>query len=411
MIRFYKRKNTLHVSYYEDDQRIRKSTGITVDGWNQKKQMAFGDNADSINERLSEIRYEVSNKKTLDKIYLMDVSGEYCNEKYSAFGERLAERTRIGRRTVHNHLAKFEEDTGMSLNIGYCNKYNSIEKHKKMEVINDYAYELKEYFSSVSKSTLSQYMKYVCSVLNFGKKKYDVEIDQDIFKVKQPTYDVDVLGVEDFKTFIEKSYESYKDKGAFVCLLTAMTGARISEILSWTHRNNIVDGNIVYLPLKNKKHQRGSITIPIDQQLQQVIDYHRKNNKKNDYVFYGYAYSMTRLYFKSFCDTLDFMSTEKTKIRLDANDNVIQDRKPLKDIITIHKIRGSFISNMAMSGVSHETVKYFSGHKQDSRSFARYVGVDKTHAKDSYNNFANKVSNSNNFSTLSVDDKERYTSY
>ena len=64
-----------------------------------------------------------------------------------------------------------------------------------------------------------------------------------------------------------------------------------------------------------------------------------------------------------------------------------------------------------MSGVSHETVKYFSGHKQDSRSFARYVGVDKTHAKDSYNNFANKVSNSNNFSTLSVDDKERYTSY
>ena len=103
MIRFYKRKNTLHVSYYEDDQRIRKSTGITVDGWNQKKQMAFGDNADSINERLSEIRYEVSNKKTLDKIYLMDVSGEYCNEKYSAFGERLAERTRIGRRTVHNH--------------------------------------------------------------------------------------------------------------------------------------------------------------------------------------------------------------------------------------------------------------------------------------------------------------------
>ena len=177
MIRFYKRKNTLHVSYYEDDQRIRKSTGITVDGWNQKKQMAFGDNADSINERLSEIRYEVSNKKTLDKIYLMDVSGEYCNEKYSTFGERLAERTRIGRRTVHNHLVKFEEDTGMSLNIGYCNKYNSIEKHKKMEVINDYAYELKEYFSNVSKSTLSQYMKYVCSVLNFGKKKYDVEID------------------------------------------------------------------------------------------------------------------------------------------------------------------------------------------------------------------------------------------
>ena len=406
MIRFYNLNNIVQVSYYVNGVRKRKSTGVRVQGWNQKKQQAIGEGSDYANDRLQEIKYELSGGTTIKKIMFLDVSEEFSNQKYSLFGERLAKRTSIGRQTVHNHLARFEEETKCSLDIGYCNKYNEIERNIKINLCSSYAQELKEFFQDKSKSTLSQYMKYVCSVFNYAKKKYDIEIDHDSFKVKQPSYGVDVLSVEDFKTFVDVSFDNYKDKGALVCLLTAFTGARISEILSWTYSNNIVDGSLVYLPLKNKKYQKDSITIPLESKLLDVLKYHQEQNTNNDYILYGYSYENARLLFKAFIETLDFMSKSKSKIRLDAQDNVVQESKQLKDIITIHKIRGSFISNMAMMGVSHETIKYFSGHKQDSRSFARYVGVDKEHAKNSYNNFTKNISISSKITTLSSNGKE-----
>ena len=55
MIRFYNLNNIVQVSYYVNGVRKRKSTGVRVQGWNQKKQQAIGEGSDYANDRLQEI--------------------------------------------------------------------------------------------------------------------------------------------------------------------------------------------------------------------------------------------------------------------------------------------------------------------------------------------------------------------
>ena len=79
MIRFYNLNNIVQVSYYVNGVRKRKSTGVRVKGWNQKKQQAIGEGSDYANDRLQEIKYELSGGTTIKKIMLLDVSEEFSN--------------------------------------------------------------------------------------------------------------------------------------------------------------------------------------------------------------------------------------------------------------------------------------------------------------------------------------------
>ena len=56
------------------------------------------------------------------------------------------------------------------------------------------------------------------------------EIDHDSFKVKQPSYGVDVLSVEDFKTFVGISFDNYKIK-VLVCLHTSLQVQGLGDIV------------------------------------------------------------------------------------------------------------------------------------------------------------------------------------
>ena len=408
-IKFYERSGIVHVSYYQGGKRVRKTTQILVDGWDKDKQKATGFNSEITNERLDQIKNSIQELTGERNVIFSVVSEEYANKTYSSNGERLAERTLINKRTCHNHIMKFEEETNMSLDITFCNRFNNIDKPIKRNVCEKYAQKLKEYFGNKSKSTLSQYMGYVKSVLLYAKDKYDIEVNTKMFSVKPPSYDVEFLDQQRFTSLVNSSYENKENVGAYACLLACFTGARIGEILSWTYKDNVrLENNkpiLVYVPLKNKKHQDGVIKIPINENLYSVIEYHKDNNTKNDYMLYGYTYHNVRLLFNSFLEELDFMKEERSRIRLDAEDNVIHNNIPLSKMITFHKIRASFISNMVMMGIPVETIKKFSGHTQDSRSFPKYVNVDREHLDDSYNKFVEQVDNTKNFSIFKEDEQ------
>ncbi len=88
--------------------------------------------------------------------------------------------------------------------------------------------------------------------------------------------------------------------------------------------------------------------------------------------------------YKKFLATIPEMCKESVRIRINGAGKRVYIKKPFHDLITPHKIRGSFISNMLNKGVPEHIVKRYSGHTANSKAFARYVKADKNIADKAY---------------------------
>lgn len=156
----------------------------------------------------------------------------------------------------------------------------------------------------------------------------------------------------------------------------ALTGARYSDMSTWTRERNIIDGFLVYTP---KKTGGKVIRVPLSDHL---------------------TFEETNLLPKIPYTTL--LKEVKNIFRLSGfTRDVIREREvggekvfeTVKEweIMGLHRLRASAITGMLQNGMTETEVKSFSGHSMDSKSFKRYVDLDKKHLENRYNLFLGNI--------------------
>jgi len=89
---------------------------------------------------------------------------------------------------------------------------------------------------------------------------------------------------------------------------------------------------------------------------------------------------------RKICSYVPSLQTQGSKTRIRGGKRV-EVRKPRWEMISIHRMRATAITNMLDAGIPEHVVKSYSGHTGDSKAFARYVKSRdgaKTKASETY---------------------------
>lgn len=171
--------------------------------------------------------------------------------------------------------------------------------------------------------------------------------------------------------------ETELQKKAFEYIKTAaLTGARYSDMSTWTRERNIMGDYLVYIP---KKTGGKMIKIPLSN--------HFNFGQTNLLPKIPYTTLLKEV--KSIFRLSGF--TREVIREREVGGKKVFDKVQEWEIMGLHRLRASAITGMLQNGMSETEVKSFSGHSMDSKSFKRYVDLDSKHLESKYNGFLNRI--------------------
>ena len=229
--------------------------------------------------------------------------------------------------------------------------------------------------------TESQYVNVLAWAVNRSNEIFGTDVS-----TKGPLWG---RSIEEFDMFIPSHDRVVKMIGEFVpktktqekafryIKVAAITGARYSDMKSWTVEKNTAGNNLVYVPRKKGSRQ---VSIPIGHILKESFGSPNLLPK----IPYSTLLKEVKNIFRMSGFTNEIIRTRRV-----GNEEVSK-RMFEYEAMGLHRLRASAITGFLQSGMSETEAKTFSGHSFDSKSFKRYVEFSNEHLHDKFKGFSSR---------------------
>jgi integrase len=235
--------------------------------------------------------------------------------------------------------------------------------------------------SGNSDSSVKKKVDDLKSIMRWFAKRHMISIGDFISEIKfgSVKIDVEVLTMDETRYVLNEESNIRKKCSPVQSIVldywiaALHLGARFGDMVSWTKDNLISDNGEMWLSYNQEKTGQ-EITVPVPARVEEIFSDNLRNYGR---PLRHISYNPTNV-LKQIAKKMPIFRKEFTRVRKYAG-------KPVRitgqrwEFLSIHKMRGTAITNMLDANVPEHIVKSFSGHVGDSRSFARYV---KPHADE-----------------------------
>lgn len=160
-----------------------------------------------------------------------------------------------------------------------------------------------------------------------------------------------------------KYLENIKDIFIFQC----MVGCRREDLWQLTN-DNFQNGFLVYIPQKTLETLQEPLKIPLNSIATEILDKYKDNDKPLP------TYTSVDCYNRAITQ-ICYKAELNRKVTV-LNNKGLPEIKQLKDVVTSHTARKTFISILINNGVSSQVISSMTGHTPNSKAFARYFKIE-----------------------------------
>ena len=235
-----------------------------------------------------------------------------------------------------------------------CPQYHE-QKPRGQNTINDILTKMRTFFIWAvdnDRTTNNPFRKYPIEECVYGTPYY-ITVDE-----RNKLYNTDLSH--------RPELEIQRDIFVFQCLI----GCRVSDLYKLT-KANIIDGEIHYIAGKTKDGSPKTIKVPINEKAKEIINKYAGFEGKTLFPLIS-----EDKYRKAIKKAFTIAELTRPVVTLDplTRESVI---KPLNEIAASHLARRCFVGNLYKKVQDPNLVGELSGHKQNSKAFARYREIDK----------------------------------
>ena len=165
--------------------------------------------------------------------------------------------------------------------------------------------------------------------------------------------------------------ETQRDIFVFQCLV----GCRVSDLYSFT-KANIINEEITYIARKTKDSKQITVRVPLNSIAKEILNKYADFEGKTLLPFIS-----QQKYNVAIKKAFELAGITRNVVVSDplTRENVI---RPINEIASSHLARRCFVGNMYKKVKDQNLVAELSGHKVNSKAFARYREVDKDMRKE-----------------------------
>ena len=181
--------------------------------------------------------------------------------------------------------------------------------------------------------------------------------------------------IADFDLSNKPHLERQRDVFIFQCLI----GCRVSDLLKMTP-NNVVDGQIEYIPRKTKDNKPVTAEIPLNPRAAAILDKYRSmdlsayKSKRNPNPLLPFISSQK--YNDAIKEIFKACGIDRMVTVLDPVSGE-QTQKPFYEVASSHLARRTFVGLLYNQIQDPNLISSMSGHVEGSREFARYRKIER----------------------------------
>ncbi len=355
------------------------------------------------------VRLSISKKdKFLDQQQFLGLIDDYINDSYAGRrtkknGSRITEGTIQNYMYLRKHMIGFSKVCTFELKVYVVNNLTQNEKErarryyrKFYDAFTDYLYD-KGFFDNyvgLIIRCLRTFFNYLeeernVSVGTFHKSFFVPKEEIPIIALDKEQLSFIIYNQEFQGQVVLAGLEKIKDIFVFGCTVAL----RVSDLLSLTPKNLVVQGDRYYIRVKSQKTSTyTSIKLP-DYCVEIVEKYHRKQQTLLPEISAAYFNSRLKDLGKFIPDNFEIV---KTRDRRGKQVVVYKDEKKkthykLSDHMTTHIMRKTAITTMLSLGMPEHVVRKISGHAANSREFYRYVRLSQSLIDDETDKVFEKI--------------------
>lgn len=165
-----------------------------------------------------------------------------------------------------------------------------------------------------------------------------------------------------------------KDIFVFQCLI----GCRVSDLWAMT-KASIINDAVEYIPRKTKEGRPITVRVPLNKQAKALVDKYKDNGDPRLFPFVA-----QQQYNEDIKEMLTLAGITRIVTILDPTTRQ-EVKRPINEVASSHMARRTFIGNLYKKVKDPNLVGKLSGHKENSRAFARYRDIDDDIAKELVN--------------------------
>lgn len=163
----------------------------------------------------------------------------------------------------------------------------------------------------------------------------------------------------------DKELETQRDIFVFQCLV----GCRVSDLYKMTYRS-IINDAIEYIPRKTKEDRPITVRVPLNETASKLIAKYQEYSRDSLFPF-----NTEQHYNRKIKEAFRRAGLDRTVTVLDQQTRQ-EVQKPLYEVASSHMARRTFIGNIYKKVKDPNLVGALSGHKEGSKTFARYRTID-----------------------------------
>jgi integrase len=165
--------------------------------------------------------------------------------------------------------------------------------------------------------------------------------------------------------FHRPALATQRDIFVFQCLI----GCRVGDLYKFT-KANVINGAIEYIARKTKDRKPVTVRVPLNSVAQEILTKYANFEGETLLPFIS-----QQKYNDAIKDAFTIAGINRNVTICDplTRENVI---RPINEVASSHLARRCFVGNMYKKAKDQNLVAALSGHKQNSKSFARYREID-----------------------------------
>lgn len=422
-ITFYVRENTIYVRAFHRKQMIRVSTGLRMPTYAKlkgdqvtgdttevasinsillRKKAAiidqYADTGDLYSFKITPEPVQKSNDDTMSLVCLMYkyVSMMESGELKSRKDTKYKPATIRSYEYAADTLASFRNPIMLT---DFILESKDIQERGRIgEAFDNYFKAFSEFMTSIGLqvNTRADIVNTITTIINYWADKFYIQIPRP---PKIAGYEPPIIALDDdfLRRFVmddHKLYDKFNMKYRYIWEVTALmmvTSLRISDAVSLTTDDFIINRDSIYLVKENEK--TGEFTdMPLPKSLTDKLFYNLTHHGGLfSPVGQEAKQAMIRREYKEFFKQYQDLHYQVTVKKADVNGNRVPVTKYMYEWAHPHMMRKSAITAMLANNVSEEHVKFCSGHRPTSKAFERYRAFVEKRYKSEVNNYQNKM--------------------
>jgi integrase len=163
--------------------------------------------------------------------------------------------------------------------------------------------------------------------------------------------------------------EKQRDIFVFQCVI----GCRVGDLYKLT-KKNVIDGEIQYIAGKTKDGKPRTVKVPMNKYARAIVEKYKHSNECEGNTLFPFI--SQKKYNNAIKEIFKIAGITRSVVTCDplTRENVIL---PINEVASSHLARRCFVGNAYKVMKDQNLVAELSGHKQNSKAFARYREVDR----------------------------------